>query len=142
MRRIALITMLFIGWALECNAQRPYWVKKLPETNNGNFYYRATMAEGYTYKDAYAEAFAIAIYESYSKLVGVKVQINSDEKTIKEGVMAAISSVDDYIQLPINKVCEYEERVGTSNKIRLYVLWQVADNALIDPKFENFTKCE
>lgn len=131
-----------MGWALHSNAQHPYWVKKLPEVNSGNFYYRVTMAEGRTYKDAYAEAFAIAIYESYSKLVGVKVQINSDEKTIKEGVMAAISSGDDYIQLPINKVCEYEERVGTSNKIRLYVLWQVANDALTDPKFENFTKCE
>ena len=131
-----------MGLALELGAQVPYWVKNKPVPKSGNFYYRVTIAEGRTYKDAYAEAFAMAVYESYSKLAGVSVKINSDEKTIKDGVMQSISSDSDYLKLPINKVCEYEDRVATSNKIRLYVLWQVANSALVDPQFENFTKCE
>ena len=141
MKRILLFA-IFMGLALGLGAQVPYWVKNKPVPKSGNFYYRVTIAEGRTYKDAYAEAFAMAVYESYSKLAGVSVKINSDEKTIKDGVMQSISSDSDYLKLPINKVCEYEDRVATSNKIRLYVLWQVANSALVDPQFENFTKCE
>lgn len=143
MKRLFLAMVLVMGWALTSNAQAPYWVKRLPVPKSGNFYYRVTIAEGRNYKDAYTEAFAMAIYESYSKLKGISVSINSDQQTIKEGVVEAISTVDEgQMRLPINKVCEYEERVITSNKIRLYVLWQVANSALVDPKFEDFYKCE
>lgn len=132
-----------MGWALVSSAQAPYWVKRLPIPKSGNFYYRVTIAEGRNYKDAYAEAFAMAVYESYSKLSGIAVTIGSDQQSIKEGVVEAISSADEgQMRLPINKVCEYEERLVTSNKIRLFVLWQVANNALDDPQFENFNKCD
>ena len=131
-----------MGLAFKMGAQTPYWVKNLPKPTSGNFYYRVTMAEGKTYKEAYTDSFAMAIYESYSKLSGVSVKINSEEETIKEGVMQSISSDAGFMQLPINKVCEYEEKLRTSNKIRLYVLWQVANSALVDPQFESFTKCE
>lgn len=131
-----------MGWALASNAQAPYWVKRLPVPKSGNFYYRVTIAEGRNYKDAYAEAFAMAIYESYSKLSGIAVNIGSDQQAIKDGVVEAISTESGQMRLPINKVCEYEERVITSNRIRLYVLWQVANSALTDPKFESFNKCE
>lgn len=132
-----------MGWALEANAQAPYWVKRLPKPKSGNFYYRVTIAEGRNYKDAYAEAFSMAVYESYSKLSGIAVSIGSDQQSIKEGVVEAISTIEEgQMRLPINKVCEYEERVVTSNKVRLYVLWQVANNALDEPQFENFNKCE
>lgn len=143
MKRIMLITALIMAWALPDNAQAPYWVKRLPTPKNGNFYYRVTSAEGRNYMDAYAEAFAMAIYESYSKLSGIAVTIGSDQQSIKEGIMEAISpSNEGQMRIPINKVCEYEERVITSNKIRLYVLWQVANSALVDPQFEVFNKCE
>lgn len=132
-----------MGWALEANAQAPYWVKRLPTPKSGNFYYRVTIAEGRNYKDAYAEAFAMAIYESYSKLSGIAVTIGSDQQSIKDGIIEAISTIGEgQMRLPINKVCEYEERVVTSSKIRLYVLWQVANSALVDPQFEDFNKCE
>lgn len=138
-----LFIVLTLAWALVSNAQAPYWVKRLPNPKSGNFYYRVTVAEGRNYKDAYAEAFAMAIYESYSKLRGVSVSIDSDQQSIKNGVVESISNADNGImQLPINKVCEYQERVITSNNIRLYVLWQIANNAIDDPGFENFNKCE
>lgn len=143
MKRLVLIVALVLGWALVSFAQAPYWVKRLPIPKSGNFYYRVTIAEGRNYKDAYSEAFAMAVYESYSKLSGIAVSIGSDQQAIKEGVVEAISTADEgQMRLPINKVCEYEERVVTSNKIRLYVLWQVANSALEDPQFENFNKCD
>lgn len=143
MRRLFLIMALTLGGALVTNAQAPYWIKRLPTPKSGNFYYRMTIAEGRNYKDAYAEAFAMAVYESYSKLKGIAVSIDSDQQTIKDGIVEAISSAEQgQMRLPINKVCEYQERLITSNNIRLYVLWQVANSALTDPQFENFNKCE
>ena len=143
MKRIVVILALIMGWALASNAQTPYWVRRLPVPKSGNFYYRVTIAEGRNYKDAYAEAFAMAVYESYSRLSGIAVSIGSDEQSIKDGVVEAISTIEEgQMRLPINKVCEYEERVVTSNKVRLYVLWQVANNAIDAPQFENFNKCE
>lgn len=142
MKRICLFFVLLMVWALESNAQTPYWVKRLPKPKSGNFYYRVTIAEGSNYKEAYAQAFAMAVYESYSKLKGIAVNINSDQQTIKEGIEDAISTADPgQMRLPINKVCEYQEKPVTSRNIRLYVLWQVANNALEDPQFEEFNKC-
>lgn len=143
MRRFLFVITIIMTWVFEINAQVPYWVKRVPTPKSGNFYYRVTIAEGRNYKDAYAEAFAMAVYESYSKLTGIGVNINtSNQQTIKNGVIDAISTDSGQVKLPINKVCEYEERVVTSNRIKLYVLWQVANNSLDDPEFENFTKCE
>ncbi|MBR4837884.1 MAG: hypothetical protein IK004_05555 [Bacteroidales bacterium] len=143
MRRLVLVIVIILGWTFEMNAQLPYWVKITPTPKSGNFYYRVTIAEGRNYKDAYAEAFAMAVYESYSKLTGIGVNIEkTNQETIKEGVFESISTDSGQIRIPINKVCEYEERVVTSNKIKLYVLWQVANNSIDDPQFENFTKCE
>ena len=142
MKRLVLIMALIMGWVLASNAQAPYWVKRIPAPKSGNFYYRVTVAEGRNYKDAYAEAFAMAVFESYSKLSGIAVTIGSDQQVIKDGIVEAISTAyEGQMRLPINKVCEYEERVVTSNKVRLYVLWQVANNALEDPQFEDFNKC-
>lgn len=142
MRRLLLL-ILFIGvWAFTLKAQTPYWITNPPVPTNNTFYYRVTIAEGKNYKDAYAEAFAIAIYESYSKLVGVAVNINTDKKDIKDGVLKSISSESGQMRLPINKVCEFREDMKTSSGIRLYVLWQVANSALVDPQFDIFTQCE
>ncbi len=143
MKRL-FFSMLFITtWALAANAQAPYWVKHVPSAKNGNFYYRVTVAEGNDYLDAYSQAFAMAVYESYSKLRGIAVDINSSQQSIKESVAEAVSSPQcEQMRLPINKVCDYSERALTSGKLRLYVLWQVANSALEDPKFEDFNKCE
>lgn len=143
MKRLLFFLLFSMTWALEVNAQAPYWVKQVPVPKSGNFYYRVTVAEGSDYLDAYSEAFAMAVYESYSKLRGIPVEVGSTQQTIKESVADAVSSSHNAsMRLPINKVCDYSERALTSGKLRLYVLWQVANNALEDPRFENFNKCE
>lgn len=144
MKRLIVLSALILGWAWHICAQSlPTWVKHTPIPQSGNFYYRVTIAEGIDYKDAYKEAFAIAIYESYSKLAGIPVNIDSDKNSIKDDIAQSISSYDGYMRLPINKVCEYcENIISGSNRKRLYVLWQVANSALDNPQFENFNDCE
>jgi len=143
MKRLLFFLLFTMTWALGASAQAPYWVKQVPVSKSGNFYYRVTVAEGSDYLDAYSEAFAMAVYESYSKLRGIPVEVGSSQQTIKESIGEAISSPQNVqMRLPINKVCDYSERALTSGKLRLYVLWQVANNALEEPQFENFNKCE
>lgn len=142
MKQLLLTLVCLTGWAFVTNAQTPYWVKRPPVPTSGNFYYRVTVAEGKDYKDAYIESFAMAIFESYSKVAGFSVSISADQNDIKEGVSNAISSKNSQMRLPINKVCEYQEELVTSNGVKLYVLWQVANNALVDPQFEYFNNCE
>jgi len=49
------------------------------------------------------------------------------------------------MSIPINKVCDYWEEfrpVASSKQIRLYVLWQVADDGRFEPRFEDYTNCK
>ena len=146
-----LFSIIIIGWALNINAQSynssdiPYWAKKIPTPKSGkNFYYRVTISEGETYDDAFATAYAMAIYESYSKLIGFSVKINSDQKSIKDDVKEAITTNPDSMRLPINKVCIKLIRTYKNVKkpVTLYVLWQVASTTLDSVEFEDFYDCE
>lgn len=142
MCRNILIVILVGFCVLNINAQKPSWIKHLPQPISGNFYYRMTKAEGSSYMEAYKRTFEMAIYESYSKLIGIPVSFNEDSQISQESLYENMFEYEVQVRLPINKVCEYEEKVVTSNKIRLYVLWQVANSATLDPKFENFVDCE
>jgi len=135
-----LLLLITSVWASNLNAQTdssPCWIKKTPTPKSGNFYYRVTYTEGTNYKDMYAESFAMAIYESYSKWLGIPVSINSTEETIKENVLQSIKTEEDSMRLPINKVCEYLQ-FKYGSKYGLYVLWQVPKNPSYDPQFEDY----
>ncbi len=145
MKRLPLFLLLVFGWALALSAQtshRPSWIKNPPKPKKGNFYYRVTIAEGKDYESAYTKAFAMAVYESYSRLEGIAVSINSSEDEIEKSIAESISTIPGQMRLPINKVCEFEESKTSAMGVKLYVLWQVANNALEDPLFENFNKCD
>lgn len=119
----------------------PYWVTKPPLSQSDNYYYRVTSAEARTYNEAYAKAFSMAILESQWKL-GVKVQKVDNADSLEEDITKTINVESVNMKLPLNKVCEYSEPLYTSNGIRLFVLWQVARYGNVEPKFEDFNKCE
>lgn len=122
----------------------PQWATRLPNANPHNhFYYRVTMGEGANYDKAYANAFAKAVMEAKWK-IGVRVNMNDDVAALEDDITANISVQNQSMEIPMNKVCDYwEEYYPSSSKkcIRLYVLWQIADDARIYPKFEEFTNC-
>ena len=118
---IALLSPTF-AWALG----EPSWVKHLPKPNNDTYYYRVTKAEGKTYEEAYTKAFSMAILESQWKL-GVKVNKSDNVQTIEETITSDLSLRSSNMNLPLNKVCEYEKASSNiSNGVVLYILWQVA----------------
>ena len=134
-----LILLIVAFSSMQLFSQRPQWITQKPSEAE-NYYYRVTMSEAKTYKDAYAEAFAMAILESSWRL-GVAVSKTNDFNAIKDDVMDNIEVKSMNMKLPMNKVCEYEEKSTTSSNIRLYILWQVAKYGNKDPKFEEFNNC-
>lgn len=125
-----------LGWALGM----PSWVKHLPEANNDTYYYRVTKAEGKDYEQAYTKAFSMAILESQWKL-GVKVSKQDDAKTIEESLKQDLTLKSSNMNLPMNKVCEYEQ-ASPNGGIILYCLWQVATYGNVKAEFENYLDCE
>lgn len=141
--RFVIITMIAIlsptfAWALG----EPSWVKHVPKPNNDTYYYRVTKAEGKTYEEAYTKAFSMAILESQWKL-GVKVNKSDNIQTIEETITSDLNLRNSGMNLPINKVCEYEKASPTiSNGVVLYILWQVAQYGNVDVEFEEYLNCE
>ena len=125
-----------LGWALGM----PSWVKHLPKANNDTYYYRVTKAEGKDYEQAYTKAFSMAILESQWKL-GVKVSKQDDAKTIEESLKQDLTLKSSNMNLPMNKVCEYEQ-ASPNGGIILYCLWQVATYGNVKAEFENYLDCE
>ena len=126
------------------NAQQtpmPSWVNSLPKPENETYYFRVTHAEEMTYEKAYVRAFSMAILESSWKM-GLPVDAKNDMAAIENGVEENISIRSHQSNLAINKVCEWQTQSVTSNKVILYVLWQVAAAGNIEPKFEEFNKCK
>lgn len=140
---ILFICLPFVAFA-QIDREMPQWVNKLPSANpQKHFYYRVTMGEGETLDKAYANAFAKAMMEARWKL-GVRVNLSDDLEALEGEVTSAINIQEQTMSIPLNKVCEYWEEFhpGTSKRqIRLYVLWQVADDGRYEPRFEDYTNC-
>ena len=143
MKRIVLtlVSVAFCAAVAAQNGGRPSWLTQMPEAGNDSFYYRVTMAEARTYEKAYAKAFAMAILESSWKL-GVAVDTKADVQTLEQGILDNIEVQQTQMVLPLNKVCEYEEALASINKVRLYILWQVAADGSRKPQFEPFNNCK
>ena len=140
-----LFLCLPIATFSQFDREMPQWVTELPSANpQKHFYYRVTMGEGSSYDKAYANAFAKAIMEAKWKL-GVKVNVADDVNALEGQVTDAINVQDQNMVIPINKVCDYWEEyrpAASTKQIRLYVLWQIADDGRFEPRFEDFTNCK
>ena len=134
-----LLKSLFISLSIIANAfaLRPEWIEHTPSAyHNANYFYRVATATDRTYEKARAKAFDDAVEKS-AQAIGVAKEIirdsSSSEITVKGNVLTA---------LPINVVCEYEEKLITKNEKRVYILVQVARNGASGiPKYRAFD-CE
>lgn len=142
MKRVFLFLLLLSTCSLYLDAQesKPYWVNTLPKPENETYYFRVTHAEELTYEKAYVRAFSMAILESSWKM-GLPVDAKNDLAAVEQGVQDNLSIRSHQSNIAINKVCEWQIKSVTSNKITLYVLWQVAASGNIQPQFEEFNKC-
>lgn len=141
-RQRGLIIFIFLNcWFCAIAQSQPSWITHLPKPENPTYYYRVTQAEERTYEKAYARAFAMAILESSWKM-GVAVEARNDIAVIEKGITDSISIRQHTSKIPLNKVCEWHTKPVTSDKIKLYVLWQVAVAGNIEPDFGFFEHCK
>lgn len=139
---ILTVTLLCCDVWAQAGRDFPTWATQIPSANAKNhYYYRVTMGEGATYDKAYANAFAKAALEAAWKM-GVRVNTTNDVNALEESITQSISVDDHTMQIPMNKVCDYWEQLYSPNRIRLYVLWQIANDALTEPKFEEYNNCQ
>lgn len=136
---VLLLTLTGVYYA-DAQGNMPYWVNSLPNPANATYYFRVTHAEEQTYEKAYVRAFSMAILESSWKM-GLPVDAKNDIATIEKGVDDNLSIRSHQSNIAINKVCEYQYKSESTNKIVLYVLWQVAAAGNVEPQFEEFNKC-
>lgn len=140
MKRILNILMLmFLSVEFALPIGTPAWVSKLPTSESKTYYYRVTKAEGKSYNEAYSRALSMALLESSWK-IGATVKSDATEQTVEQTIEKTLNVENEALNIPINKVCEYETKTGP--KVTLYVLWQVARDPNKDPHFEDFTNCE
>lgn len=141
MKKLFLMLLLVAGVGASAQEQLPYWVHRLPKPGNDTYYYRVTHAEELSYEKAYVRAFSMAIMESSWKM-GLPVDSKDDLAAIEKGVADNISIRSHQSNIALNKVCEWQVKSVTSNKVKLYVLWQVAAAGNIEPQFEEFNNCK
>ncbi len=142
MKKLSLLLLLLLVGMFGVKAQDnpPDWVHNLPKPKNDTYYFRVTHAEDMTYEKAYVRAFSMAILESSWKM-GLPVDAKDDMATIEQGVEKNLSIRSHQNNIALNKVCEWQAKSVTSNKVILYILWQVAASGNIEPRFEEFSKC-
>lgn len=135
-----LFALVWAALSVAQTSERPSWLMVMPHPENNTYYYRVTHAEGSTYEKAYARAFAMAIMESSWKL-GAVVDKKNDVETLEKSITDNINVGDMTMRLPLNKVCEYQEKVSGTMNVRLYILWQVASAGNVTPRFEEYNDC-
>lgn len=137
---LMLSILCFIGYAQNT---RPGWIFVRPKAANETYHFRVTTSEAGDYEKAYAKAFAMVILECSWKN-GLYVEKGNDIQALESEITNFINIKSHSMQIPINKVCEYSEKLESKNGVRLYVLWQVAnvsETGFAEPVFVDFNDC-
>ena len=136
MKNVLLIFVLSL-WIMPAMSQdRPSWVLMPPRPANNTYEYKVEKGIASTEIDARNLAVG-RILQSVSFYLGAKVSSAEINEAVQKG--ETFDVIAEYYDIPINKVCEYTERIN--NGYIVYVLCQVAKAGNIEPKFDHFTDC-
>lgn len=136
-KKVWLLTMLFlcaIPLSL-CQAQ-PSWLYKLPKPGNKTYLYVVESASGRTELEARNQAI-IRVFQSNIMRLGYRISSSEITEAVQKG--KTFEDIAILHRIPVNKVCEYTERVAQG--YRCYLLCQVAKTADVRPRWNDFTKC-
>lgn len=117
----------------QLGVSKPAWVSQKPiAPPRSYFYYNVSMGEGNNLDKAYENALKNVVKDVWLK--------NGGRITTEDGTNS-ITLEDFSMKLPINPVCRYWLQLYSPSRIRMYVLWQIADDANVYPKWEDFNQC-
>ena len=125
------------GIALACAQVVPAWVFNVPVPGNNTYLYSVESGTATTELEARNQAI-VRVFQTMALRLGMPVNSQAISKAVQQG--EAIEVISTSYNLPINKVCEYTERV-MGGGFRVYVLCQVARAGNIMPQWDVFTEC-
>lgn len=129
---VVCITTLFF----HTTQAQPRWVYKLPKPGNQTYLYVVESASGRTELEARNQAI-IRVFQSNIMRFGYRISSSEITEAVQKG--KTFEDIAILHRIPVNKVCEYTERVAQG--YRSYVLCQVAKDANVRPVWNDFTKC-
>lgn len=132
MKKLALniaLMVLLAGTAL--GQSRPAWTVKLPKTENNTYIYICENAIATLERDARNQAIA-RVFQSTAMRLGVPFDSQKVFDAVQKGTDMEV--ISRQYNIPVYKVCEYTERVGSNYKV--YVLCQVAASGNVTPQFD------
>ena len=115
---------------------QPSWLYKLPKSGNKTYLYVVESASGHTERDARNQAI-IRVFQSNIMRFGYRISSSEITEAVQTG--KTFEDIAILHRIPVNKVCEYTERVAQG--YRCYLLCQVARTADVQPMWNDFTKC-
>jgi len=139
MKRCLLLSVCVLLISLGAWAQEPDWIRKPPKAKNNTYSYVVAKSNiCYSEGDARRQAIANIFYNTGMRL-GMPVDIAEINRAVQRN--SSFEVLSSTFNIPINKVCEYSERLNSGNYI-VYVLCQVAEKGNIEVRFTHeFRDC-
>lgn len=117
--------------------QVPLWTKELPKTKNNTYVYVCEWGIGGSVQEAYNNALT-KVFQSTANRIGQPFDSRNIKSALEHGT--SLEVISSTYRIPINKVCDYSEQID-GEIYRVYVLCQVAINALTIPQWSNYSQC-
>ena len=138
MKKRLLLTFVLTLLAIVSFAQdKPGWIYNKPKPSNNSYLYVVESATGTTELSARNQAFA-RIFQSTAMRLGQPIDSDEINRAVQSGT--DFNVISSQYNIPINKVCEYTEKVKDS--YRVYILCQVAKAGNIVVEFDyDFNGC-
>lgn len=137
-KRLTILScFLWMGTLLIRSQVLPPWVLKMPIPGNDTYLYTVESAVGTTELEARNQAIG-RVFQTMALRLGMPIDSRALNDAVQRGDV--LDFIPTTYNLPINKVCEYTERI-TNGIFRSYVLCQVARAGNIAPRWEVFTDC-
>lgn len=133
---VLLIGILILPFCVDAQ-NKPDWITKLPKAKNNTYRYMMESAIGSTENEARTQAIA-RIFQSTGNRLGQPVDAAEINRAVQQGTDYSV--ISRTFNIPINKVCEYTERLKDGN-YRVYVLCQVAEAGNIEVVWQTFNNC-
>lgn len=134
---LLLISLMSMATLFAQNGEHPGWLYNTPKAGNNTYYYSVNKGTGTTLENARSNAFAQVIHNAMMR-IGVPVSWEEISQNIQNG--ADWGTISANYNIPINKVCEYTEKLPNGTYI-VCLLCQVAKAGNVVPIFDEFSGC-
>ena len=136
-KQIILTVVIALMGVFTFAQDRPGWIYNTPVPANNTYLYQIEFGVGRTEVEAENQAFA-KMFSDAARLIGQPFESNEINKALQNGT--AYSVISAQYNIPINKVCEYSEKVGSDYKV--YILCEIAAAGNITVQWSDFRGCD